>query len=110
MLASVGIGAIATATAAEAQEGTPVPAQDSTSGSAAQSDAGIGDIIATASCHAESVQRSALSLQALSSEDLARAKITKPEDLSAIAPSVAVATGETFRRSRTFGGRLRVNF
>jgi iron complex outermembrane receptor protein len=95
LLASIGIGAIATATAtaAQAQEGVPVPAQGAASEPVSESEAGIGDIIVTASRHAESIQRSALSIQALSSEDLVRANVTKPEDLSAIAPGVAVATG-----------------
>jgi iron complex outermembrane receptor protein len=93
LLASIGVGAIATATAATAQERAPVPAQGTASRSSTESDAGIGDIIVTASRRAESAQRSALSIQALSSEDLARANVTKPEDLSAIAPGVAVGTG-----------------
>lgn len=53
---------------------------------------GVQDIIVTASRRAENVQRTALSIQAISADDLTRRGINKPEDLSAIAPGVSVAT------------------
>jgi iron complex outermembrane receptor protein len=54
--------------------------------------AGINDIIVTASRRAENIQKSALSIQAISADDLIRANISKPEDLTAIAPGVQIGT------------------
>lgn len=91
LVASVSITAFATAAAA--QEAPPTPAQSQDVAPSSSADPGIGDIIVTASRRTETVQRSALSIQALSSEDLARANVTKPEDLNALAPGLAVGTG-----------------
>ncbi|MEH3106454.1 MAG: TonB-dependent receptor [Sphingomonas fennica] len=58
--------------------------------------AGISDIVVTASRRAENVQRSALSIQAITSEQLSRRGISRPEDLNVIAPGVSVATGGNY--------------
>lgn len=87
----VSAAVVAFANAAAAQEAAP-----SASGQAeadASSEGGISDIVVTASRRVENVQRAALSIQALSSEDLTRANVTKPEDLNAIAPGLSVGTG-----------------
>jgi len=57
------------------------------------SDSGITEIIVTASRRAENVQRTALSIQALSPESLTKAGVTRPEDLSSIAAGVQIGTG-----------------
>lgn len=57
---------------------------------------GIQDIVVTASRRAENVQRAALSIQAISAEDLSRRGVTRPEDLSALAPGVSIATGGNY--------------
>ena len=90
LLASVGLlamhPAMAQTTAATNPEPTPT-ADQSTQGK------GIQDIIVTASRRAENVQRSALSIQALTPEALTRAGVARPEDLSTIAAGVNVGTG-----------------
>jgi iron complex outermembrane receptor protein len=72
--------------AAHAQTEQTPPAQG-------ESGVGIAEIVVTASRREESVQKSALSIQAISTEALSRAGVTRPEDLSAIAPGVSIATG-----------------
>lgn len=57
---------------------------------------GIQDIVVTASRRAENVQRAALSIQAISAEDLSRRGVTRPEDLNALAPGVSIATGGNY--------------
>lgn len=96
-------------TARSGVDGTIVIAQASVAGqvgngsSAAPSEAnppeeaeGIADIVVTASRRAENVQRSALSIQAFTSEALTRANVTKPEDLNSIAPGVQIGTGGNY--------------
>lgn len=67
-------------------------AQDQAAAPAGGKNEGIADIIVTASRRAENVQRSALSIQAISGAALARANVTKPEDLSAVATGVQIGT------------------
>lgn len=74
---------------AQTSESPPAPNQSETE----TSQAGIADIVVTASRREENVQKSALSIQAISSETLSRSGVTRPEDLSAIAPGVSMATG-----------------
>lgn len=78
-----------------AQEITPTAVVQATNPSNADV-GGIADIIVTASRRAENVQRSALSIQAISSEELSRRGFTRPEDLGAIAPGVSVASGGNY--------------
>lgn len=78
--------------AAFAQTGGTQPAPPQEGGSDA-SGTGIAEIVVTASRREESVQKSALSIQAISTEALVRAGVTRPEDLSAIAPGVSMGTG-----------------
>lgn len=58
--------------------------------------AGIGEIVVTASRRAENVQKAALSIHAISSEVLTRANVSKPEDLSSVAPGVSVGTAGSY--------------
>lgn len=60
------------------------------------SETGIADIVVTASRRAENVQKAALSIQALSSDALDRAGVSRPEDLNAVAPGVSIATGGNY--------------
>jgi len=57
---------------------------------------GLEEVIVTAARREESTQKSALSIQAISNEELSRASVTQPEDLNAIAPGVAIGTGGNF--------------
>lgn len=86
----VSTAALAFANVAAAQEAVPAGGSAETDVS---SEGGISDIVVTASRRVENAQRAALSIQALSSEDLARANVTKPEDLNAIAPGLSIGTG-----------------
>lgn len=54
---------------------------------------GLEEIIVTANRRAESSQRSALSIQAIGAEELARAGVTRPEDISKIATGVDIGLG-----------------
>lgn len=87
---------MAFATAASAQD-TVSTAAPETPGAAPQ--AGIDDIIITASRRAENVQRSALSIQALSGDALRNANVTKAEDLSSVATGVQIGTGGAFAQA-----------
>lgn len=87
----VSAAVVAFANVAAAQEA--VPAASGQAAADATDDGGISDIVVTASRRVENAQRAALSIQALSSEDLARANVTKPEDLNAIAPGLSIGTG-----------------
>lgn len=69
-----------------AQSSAPVQAQEG----------GISEIVVTASKREENIQKSALSIQAISSQELARANVSKPEDLSSLAPGLQVGTGSNF--------------
>lgn len=89
----VSISGLALATAANAQAQS---AQESAALEDASPNAGIAEIVVTASRRAENAQRSALSIQALSSEALIRANVTKPEDLNAIATGVQIGTAGPF--------------
>lgn len=75
-------------------QGTPQATAQSDN--AREETVGIEDIVVTASRRTESAQRSALSIQAISGDDLSRKGVTRPEDLSAIAPGVAIATGGNY--------------
>lgn len=75
---------------AQTGESQPAPQQK---GGADASETGISDIVVTASRREENVQKAALSIQAFSTEALARAGVARPEDLSAIAPGVSIGTG-----------------
>lgn len=74
-----------------------------------EAQAGIEDIVVTASRRPENVQRAALSIQALSSDALTRGNVSKPEDLNGIATGVQVGTGGNYpqvyiRGIGNFGG------
>lgn len=92
-LSSVGVMALATAAAAQDAPASGTRAQSSTAPPEAEGEAVLNEVIVTASRRAENVQRAALSIQALSSEVLTRANVTKPEDLNVIAPGVQIGTG-----------------
>lgn len=95
--ASLSVIALMTAAAAAAQDGAPsAGGSGPESSSKADAPAAIGDIIVTASRRAENVQKSALSIQALSSEVLARANIKQPEDLAGVAAGVNIGTGGNY--------------
>lgn len=69
----------------------PAPVTNQMSG-----DAGIADIVVTASRRSESAQRAALSVQAISADTLARANVSKPEDLTSVATGVQIGTAGPF--------------
>lgn len=56
-------------------------------------DQGLQEVIVTAQRREESSQRTALAIQAISSEELARSGVTRPEDLAAVATGVQVGVG-----------------
>jgi iron complex outermembrane recepter protein len=85
--------AAATATAATAQESSPAQSQSGGRTPAQSAEViGLEEVVVTASRREETVQRAALSVQALSAATLERANVTKPEDLNAIAPGLAIAS------------------
>lgn len=81
---------ISCASFAQTSENPPSSPQ---SGAGDASEAGIADIVVTASRREENVQKAALSIQAISTDALSRAGVSRPEDLNAIAPGVSMATG-----------------
>ncbi|MBB4860299.1 iron complex outermembrane receptor protein [Novosphingobium chloroacetimidivorans] len=78
--------------AASSEQSSQSDEQAADTASSPPPSAGIHDIIVTASRRAENVQKAALSIQALSSEVLARANVARPEDLTAIAPGVQIGS------------------
>lgn len=58
--------------------------------------ASIAEVVVTASRKAENVQREALAIQALTSESLTRANVSRPEDLSVVAPGLSIGTGGNY--------------
>lgn len=56
-------------------------------------DQGLVEIVVTAQRREESAQRAALPIQVLSSEELQRGDVTRPEDLGLVATGVNVSTG-----------------
>lgn len=90
-LASVGaMGMALAATPAVAQQVVPA---------AATQDSGIAEIIVTAQRRTESVQKSSLSIQVLSKDDLVRSGAVGPRDLNGLVPGLAVAQGGTFTQT-----------
>lgn len=72
-------------------------AQEAMSGAVKKSEGeGIEEIIVTAQRREESAQRSALSIQAVTGADLVSKGVFRQEDLNAIAPGVALATGGNY--------------
>lgn len=92
LLSSVAFVALATNASAKEAMASGAMQDQAAAASEGEDRAGIGDIVVTASRRAENVQRSALSIQAISADDLIRANISKPEDLTAIAPGVQIGT------------------
>lgn len=85
-----GVGCVAVSAAAWSADPAPRAAEPPSQG---QEDQGLQEIVVTAQRREESVQRSALAIQALSSEALERSGVTRPEDLSAVATGVNIGTG-----------------
>lgn len=96
LLASAGGLALATTTAMAQDAPAAAAEQD-------QAQAGIEDIIVTASRREENVQRAALSIQALSSEDLVRANVSRPEDLASISPGVQIGSAGPYAQAYVRG-------
>ncbi|CDO38646.1 TonB-dependent receptor [Novosphingobium sp. KN65.2] len=71
---------------------TPALAQSEVS-QAGEPEAGIADIIVTANRREENVQRAALAVQAIDAQQLLRAGVSRPEDISKVATGVQIATG-----------------
>lgn len=92
LFGSASVLAFATAAAAQDTSSTSASIQSSMTSSDKQPEVGIGDIVVTASRREETVQRAALSIQALSSDALVRANVNKPEDLSSVATGVQIGT------------------
>jgi iron complex outermembrane receptor protein len=90
---TVSLFALATASAASAQDATtgttaqPAPTADPAS--AAQDDYGNGEIVVTALKRAENVQRVPVAINVIGPAALANAGATKLEDLTKLAPSVS---------------------
>lgn len=95
LLSSVGVMALVTTTAA-AQDAPPALEQE-------QEQAGIGDIVVTASRREENVQRAALSIQALTSDTLIRANVSRPEDLASISPGVQIGSAGPYAQAYVRG-------
>jgi iron complex outermembrane recepter protein len=91
---SVSLVSLATGSVAMAQDGAPTGAAGpgQAASVSADTDGQIGDIIVTASRRAETAQRSAMAIQAFSSEGLARNNVTKPEDISSIAVGIVISS------------------
>jgi iron complex outermembrane receptor protein len=97
LLSSVGLIALAsTAAAQDVPAAPPNPEQSQDQGR-------IEDIVVTASRRAENVQRAALSIQALTSETLARANVSRPEDLASIAPGVQIGSAGPYAQAYVRG-------
>lgn len=60
---------------------------------------GIGEIIVTAQRRSESVQKSSLSIQVLSADDIIRNGANGPRDLNTLVPGLAVSQGGTFTQT-----------
>lgn len=93
---AVTVSALAISTAANAQDTAASTQAPATAAPETPDSAGIADIVVTASRREESAQRAALSIQAITSDDLLRANISKPEDLSSIATGVQIGTAGPF--------------
>ena len=90
--ALIGSPAMAEEGAAAAPAADAAPTGDSTS-------QGVGDIIVTAQRRSENVQKSSLSVQVLSHDDLVRTGVTNPRDLNNLVPGLAVSQGGTFTQT-----------
>lgn len=95
LLASVGGLALVTTNAMAQDVATAAPEQDQ--------EAGIGDIVVTASRREENVQRAALSIQALTSDDLIRANVSRPEDLASVSPGVQIGSAGPYAQAYVRG-------
>lgn len=96
LLSSVGF--VALATTASAQDApTAAPADQGSD------QASIEDIVVTASRREENVQRAALSIQALTSETLTRANVSRPEDLASISPGVQIGSAGPYAQAYVRG-------
>lgn len=60
---------------------------------ASEDQAGIADIVITANRYEENAQRSALSIEAVSSEEITRTGVSRPEDIARLATGVTIGTG-----------------
>lgn len=96
------ISVLAFATPAFAQQAAEAPEVEGEA-APATSDDRIADIVVTASRRAESSQRTALAIDVLSSESLAKANVTRAEDLTRVAPSAQIATGGAFPQAYVRG-------
>lgn len=84
LLGSVALVVAASSAQANAQATSPaVPAADSVDG--------ISDIIVTAQRRSESAQRAAVAITAVSGDELVRAGVSKPNDLTSVVPALQVA-------------------
>jgi iron complex outermembrane recepter protein len=96
LLCSVGVMAFAAVAAAQDAPSAARPAASSTAPPQAEGEVGLSEIIVTAARRVETVQGAAFSIQALSEETLSRANVSKPEDLSSIAPTVQIGTAGAY--------------
>lgn len=81
---------------AQSEPGQPAPPSGRAAEADAEGGAQIQDIIVTASRRNESVQRTALSIQAITGADLTAKGIFRQEDLNAIAPGVTLGTAGNY--------------
>lgn len=80
------------------------PVKDETENVGPAGDAGLGEVVVTATRTAESVQRVPISIQALSSEKLAERQVTSFADYANLLPSVSFSTLGPGRTSLFFRG------
>lgn len=102
LLGSVAVIALATSAAAQEQPAATVDQAGATS-TVAQQNVGIGDIIVTASRRAENVQKAALSIQAVSASMLTRANVSRPEELTAVAPGLQIGSAGPYAQAYVRG-------
>jgi iron complex outermembrane receptor protein len=92
--AVVGMGMTLAVTPALAQDSSASPPhQDGRQTTENAASAGVADIVVTAERRSQSLQRSSLAIQVLTSADLERTKPSQATDLNALVPGIQIATG-----------------
>ena len=76
--------------------GSPVWAQDDPQAQRADT---IDEVVVTARRRTENVQKSSLSIQVMSAEDITRNGTTGPRDLNTLVPGLAVSQGGTYTQT-----------
>jgi iron complex outermembrane receptor protein len=102
-VSTITLALIATQAAAETvvlADGAPPQASSTTDkGSSDESGRGVQEIVVTAQRRAENVQKSSLSIQVLTSDDLQRSGVASARDLTTMMPSVQVTQSGAFTQT-----------